>query len=190
MDIHYTVVKSALGALLVAATERGICSVKLGDGSAPLEDDLKREYPKAAIQRDLGRLSPAVTALVGFLAGERPPADLPLDLQGTAFQRHVWKYLQRIPLGQTTTYGAIARALGQPRAARAVARACATNHAALIVPCHRVVRGDGSSGGYRWGVSRKHRLLDIERSLARPSAGRGRPERAGSSTGTAIKRKR
>lgn len=177
MDIHYTVVKSALGSLLVAATERGVCSVKIGDAAAPLEEDLRREYPKADIQRDLGRLSPAVTSLVGFLAGERPPAELPLDVQGTAFQRRVWKCLQQIPLGGTMTYGEIARALGRPRAARAVARACATNHAALVIPCHRVVPGTGETGGYHWGASRKRRLLDIERTLARPLPGGRTPER-------------
>jgi AraC family transcriptional regulator of adaptative response/methylated-DNA-[protein]-cysteine methyltransferase len=166
MHIHYIVVRSALGHLLVAATERGVCSIKLGDAARELEGDLRREYPKATIERDLGRLSPAVTTLLEFVAGQHPSADLPLDVQGTAFQRHVWKTLQRIPLGKTRSYGEIARAIGQPGAARAVARACASNHAALVIPCHRVVQGNGAPGGYHWGSSRKKRLLAIEQALS------------------------
>jgi AraC family transcriptional regulator, regulatory protein of adaptative response / methylated-DNA-[protein]-cysteine methyltransferase len=166
MDIHYIVVRSALGHLLVAATDRGVCSIKLGDTAHELEEDLRREYPKAAIERDLGRLSPAVTTLLEFVGGRRPPADLPLDVQGTALQRRVWKHLQRIPLGKTRSYGEVARAIGQPGAARAVARACASNHAALVIPCHRVVQGTGAPGGYHWGPKRKERLLAIEQALA------------------------
>ncbi len=176
MHIHYIVVRSALGHLLVAATERGICSVKLGDTDRELEADLRREYPKAAIDRDLGRLSPAVTGLLGFLSGQRPPADLPLDVQGTAFERRVWRHLQRIPIGRTRSYGDVARAIGQPGAARAVARACAANHAALVIPCHRVVQANGAAGGYHWGASRKKRLLTIEQAL---SAGSSASSRAG-----------
>lgn len=166
MDIHYIVVRSALGHLLVAATERGVCSIKIGDAAPELEDDLRREYPMAAIERDLGKRSPAVTTLLAFVAGQRPPADLPLDVQGTAFQRRVWMHLQRIPMGKTRSYGEIARAIGQPGAARAVARACAANHAALVIPCHRVVQGTGAPGGYHWGPKRKERLLAIEQALA------------------------
>lgn len=163
MQIHYTVVPSPLGRLLVAATERGVCSIKLGDSQAALADDLRREYPRATLEGDLGKLSPAVVALREFLAGERPRVDLPLDVQGTAFQRRVWNYLRRIPFGQTKSYGEIARAIGQPGAARAVARACASNHAALVIPCHRVVQGDGAPGGYHWGEERKRKLLGLER---------------------------
>jgi AraC family transcriptional regulator of adaptative response/methylated-DNA-[protein]-cysteine methyltransferase len=173
MHIHYTVVRSPLGRLLVAATERGVCSIKLGDTAAGLVEDLRGEYPRARIEADLGRLSPAVTALGRFLEGERVRLDMPLDVQGTAFQRRVWNYLRRIPLGRTRSYGEIARAIGEPGAARAVARACASNHAALVIPCHRVVQGDGSPGGYHWGAERKRRLLDLER------AGRGAGARAG-----------
>ena len=165
MHIHYTVVRSALGQLLVAATERGVCSIKLGDAARDLEADLRREYPSATIDRDLGRLSPAVTSLLDFLAGQRPPESLPLDVQGTAFERRVWRYLQRIPLGRTRSYGEVARAIGQPGAARAVGRACAVNHAALVIPCHRVVSASGAPGGYHWGEARKKRLLDIEQGL-------------------------
>jgi AraC family transcriptional regulator, regulatory protein of adaptative response / methylated-DNA-[protein]-cysteine methyltransferase len=177
MHIHFVVVRSTLGYLLVGATERGICSIKLGDAAKPLEEDLRREYPKATVSRDLGKLSPAVVGLVEFVAGQRPPSDLPLDVQGTAFQRRVWACLQRIPLGRTKSYGEVAQAIGQPGSARAVARACASNHAALVIPCHRVVAGDGTTGGYHWGQVRKERLLAIERELAssaatRPRAGR------------------
>lgn len=175
MHIHYIVVRSALGWLLVGATERGICSIKLGDASRELEEDLRREYPNATIARDLGKLSPAVTALVEFAAGQRPPADLPLDVQGTAFQRRVWAQLRKIPLGATRSYGEIAQAIGQPGSARAVARACASNHAALVIPCHRVVAGSGATGGYHWGPARKQRLLEIERGLA--EAGPAKPSR-------------
>jgi AraC family transcriptional regulator, regulatory protein of adaptative response / methylated-DNA-[protein]-cysteine methyltransferase len=163
MQIHYTVVPSPMGRLLVAATDRGVCSIKLGDSAARLVEDLRREYPRAALAGDLGKLSPAVTSLREFLAGDRARVDLPLDVQGTVFQRRVWNYLRRIPFGQTKSYGEIARAIGQPGAARAVARACASNHAALVIPCHRVVQGDGATGGYHWGVERKKKLLAMER---------------------------
>jgi AraC family transcriptional regulator of adaptative response/methylated-DNA-[protein]-cysteine methyltransferase len=165
MHIHFVVVRSALGQLLVAATDRGVCSIKLGDTARELEADLRREYPSAGINRNLGRLSPAVTSLLEFLSGQQPPTSLPLDVQGTAFERRVWRYLQRIPIGRTRSYGDVARAIGQPRAARAVARACAANHAALVIPCHRVVQADGDAGGYHWGASRKQRLLAIEQGL-------------------------
>jgi len=169
MHIHYVVVRSALGHLLVAATERGVCSIKLGDVARGLEADLRREYPKATIERDLGKLSPAVTTLLAFLAGERPLADLPLDVPGTPFQRRVWKQLQRIPVGRTSSYGDVAKAIGQPGAARAVASACASNHAALVIPCHRVLQQDGALGGYHWGPLRKARLLAIEQELPAPA---------------------
>jgi AraC family transcriptional regulator, regulatory protein of adaptative response / methylated-DNA-[protein]-cysteine methyltransferase len=169
MHIHYIVVRSALGRLLVAATERGVCSIKLGDVARELEADLRREYPEATIERDLGRLSPAVTTLVAYLAGERPLAELPIDVPGTPFQRRVWKQLQRIPIGRTSSYGDVAKAIGQPEAARAVASACASNHVALAIPCHRVLQVDGDLGGYRWGALRKARLLAIEQEMPTPA---------------------
>lgn len=178
MHIHYVVVRSTLGWLLVGATERGICSIKLGDALKPLEEDLRHEYPNATITKDLGKLSPAVIALVEFVAGHQAPADLPLDVQGTAFQRRVWAYLQRIPLGQTKSYGEIASAIGHPGSARAVAQACASNHAALVIPCHRVVPGTGETGGYHWGPVRKERLLAIERELAGAASPRRPAKRA------------
>ncbi len=162
MHIHYTVVPSPLGRLLVAATDRGVCSIKLGDAAAGLIEDLRREYPRATIENDLGKLSPAVTTLCDFLSGASVRVDLPLDVQGTVFQRRVWNYLRRIPFGRTKSYGEIARAIGQPGAARAVAQACASNHTALVIPCHRVVQGNGAPGGYHWGAARKEKLLELE----------------------------
>jgi len=162
MNIHFVVVPSALGRLLVAATELGVCSVKIGDSARALEDDLRREYPKATIERTLGPLSPAVAAIQAIAAGERPARDVPLDVGGTAFQRRVWAHLQRIPFGRTRTYAEVAQAIGQPSAARAVANACGANPVALLVPCHRVVASDGGLGGYHWGIQRKARLQSME----------------------------
>ena len=162
MQIHYVIVPSVLGRLLVAATELGICSVKIGDSARALEEDLRREYPQATVERTLGPLSPAVSAIQAIAAGERPPLDVPIDVGGTAFQRRVWAHLQRIPLGRTRTYAEVAQAIGQPTAARAVANACGANPVALLVPCHRVVASDGGLGGYHWGVQRKARLQSME----------------------------
>jgi AraC family transcriptional regulator of adaptative response/methylated-DNA-[protein]-cysteine methyltransferase len=162
MTIRYTIADSPLGLLLVAATERGVCSVQLGDESGALASGLRTEFPQADVQVDESGLRPQVRALLDYLEGQRPHPDLPLDVQGTAFQRRVWEELRRIPLGQTASYGEIADRIGRPSAARAVARACATNPVALVTPCHRVVGRDGSVSGYRWGVSRKRKLLERE----------------------------
>jgi len=162
MVIRYTIADSPLGRLLVAATDRGLCAVNLGESDQALEEALRREYPDARRDRDDAGLGKWVENLVRHLDGDRPDADLPLDVQATAFQRRVWAELQRIPRGSTRTYREIAEALGHPKAARAVARACATNRVALVIPCHRVVRGDGGIGGYRWGEGRKQALLDRE----------------------------
>jgi AraC family transcriptional regulator, regulatory protein of adaptative response / methylated-DNA-[protein]-cysteine methyltransferase len=163
MRITYTVVDSPLGRLLVGATERGVCAVYLGDDDPGLEAILAREYPAAEIHHDESGLREWIRAIVEHLRGERPHLDLPLDVQATVFQRRVWEALQMIPFGSTRTYGEVAEMLGQPSATRAVARACATNPVTVVVPCHRVVRGDGSTGGYRWGVERKQALLARER---------------------------
>lgn len=172
MEIRYTVVPSPYGRLLVAVTDRGIAAVTLGDTDAALERGLKSQFPKAAISRVddgadewLGQLVRRVAARV---AKPGAPLDgaLPLDLQGTAFQWRVWRALLKIPAGQTRTYQQLAKSLGQPSAVRAVANACAANRAAIVVPCHRVLRTDGSLGGYRWGLPRKEKLLETERSLA------------------------
>lgn len=162
MQIHYTITNSPFGRLLVAATERGVCAVSLGDDDAALEAELRSEYPAAEITRDNARLNQWVAALIAHLSGEQPRLSLPLDIQATAFQRRVWQALQAIPYGSTQSYREVAEAIGAPTAARAVAQACATNPVALVIPCHRVVRAGGELGGYRWGVSRKQALLARE----------------------------
>jgi AraC family transcriptional regulator of adaptative response/methylated-DNA-[protein]-cysteine methyltransferase len=172
VEIRYTVVASPLGRLLVAVTDRGIAAVTLGDSDVSLERGLKTQFPRATITRvDQGAdewLGSLVRRVSAKVARPGAPLDgaLPLDLQGTAFQWRVWRALLAIPPGQTRTYQQLAKALGRPRAVRAVAGACAANRAAVIVPCHRVVRADGSHGGYRWGLPRKLRLLEAEKSLA------------------------
>lgn len=171
-EISYAITRSPLGRLLVAATRRGVCAVKLGSSEATLTADLRREFPAAIISRNSGALKGPVDALLRQLKGEEPHGALPLDVRGTAFQRRVWQHLKTIPEGRTASYGEIARALGRPKGARAVARACATNPVAIIVPCHRVVRAGGGLGGYRWGVERKRTLLKRERERARRQTAR------------------
>lgn len=160
--IGYTIVDCPLGRLLIAATEKGICAICLGDSDADLEAALFSEYPAAEIQRDGVELSQWVNTLLSHLSGQQPQLDLPIDVQATAFQWRVWESLRAIPYGSTRSYGEIAQDLGDPKAARAVARACATNPVAIVVPCHRIVREDGSLGGYRWGLERKQQLLAQE----------------------------
>ena len=162
MSIHYTIVDSPLGRLLVAATERGISAVYLGGSDRQLEGALKKEYPRANIERGKTELSGWVSQILDHLRGREPHLDLPTDLQATAFQRRVWEELRQIPYGTTKTYSEVARALGHPNAVRAVARACATNPVSVVVPCHRVVRQDGKLAGYRWGLDRKRKLLEQE----------------------------
>ena len=166
LEVAYAIVESPLGRLLVAATARGICAVSLGADDAMLERALEREFPSARRTRDDGALAPWVQVILKHLRGEEPHMELPLDVQATAFQRRVWQALQEIPYGSTRTYGAIAKAIGKPTAVRAVARACATNPASLVIPCHRVIREDGGLGGYRWGLERKRALLRQERERA------------------------
>ena len=161
--IAFTVVPCALGRLLVATTARGICRVSLGRDAQELEAGLAAEFPAAELRRDRAALAAAVAVLLRYLDGRAEPLDLPLDVRATAFQRRVWEALRRIPYGATRSYTEIARAIGKPSAIRAVARACATNPAALVIPCHRVVRADRGLGGYRWGVARKAALLEQER---------------------------
>jgi len=160
--IRYAVVACTLGRLLVAATARGVCAVKLGAADAGLVAELTREFPAAQVRA--GGLPQAWVRPVSQAVDRRraASADVPLDVQGTAFQWTVWKALQAIPSGQTRTYAALARDIGRPTAARAVARACATNPVAVVVPCHRVVPAAGGTGGYRWGAARKQALLQRE----------------------------
>lgn len=165
-NIRYTCVVSPLGRMLVAATDKGVCSIKFGASDAELTEGLKREFPFATRKRDDESMQSWTKALLNQLAGQKVKQGLPLDIQATAFQRRVWTYLQSLPLGATRSYGEVARAIGRPTAARAVARACATNPVAVAVPCHRVVREDGGLGGYRWGLERKRTLLEMEREQA------------------------
>jgi AraC family transcriptional regulator of adaptative response/methylated-DNA-[protein]-cysteine methyltransferase len=147
VEVTYAIADSPLGRLLVAATPKGICSVKLGDRDEALERDLRREYPAAAITPDRTDLARWVTSILTYLNGRRPHLDLPLDIQATAFQWKVWRYLQSIPSGETRAYSQVARDIGSPSAVRAVARACATNPVCLVIPCHRVVGKDGGLTG-------------------------------------------
>jgi AraC family transcriptional regulator of adaptative response/methylated-DNA-[protein]-cysteine methyltransferase len=174
--IRFTTVACPLGRLLIAATARGVCTVRLGDDDVVLGRGLAREFPQAELARDDAGLRRWAATLLRYLNGGRPRLDLPLDIRGTAFQWRVWRALRRIGYGTTRTYGQLARALGEPGAARAVARACAANPVALVIPCHRVVRGDGGPGGYRWGARRKRWLLARE---AAASDGRRPPRPAG-----------
>src|ERR1700676_3845438 len=162
MQISYTITDCSLGRVLVAATGRGISAVYLGDNDEPLAAALRKEYPQAEIRHSSEEHSQWVRAIVRHLAGSQPQLDLPTDVAATAFQRRVWGALRAIPFGTTRTYSEVARSLGRPTATRAVARACATNPISIVVPCHRVVRTDGSLGGYRWGLHRKQLLLEQE----------------------------
>ena len=172
MRIGYSTMTSPVGIVLVAATENGVCSVKIGDSEPALEQDLRREYPAAEIEPDRKQRSEWVKAIARHLRGEAPSLDLPIDVRATAFQWKVWRALQQIPYGETRAYADVARGIGKPKAVRAVARACATNPVALVVPCHRVIPTGGGIGGYRWGSDRKERLLSTESSGAQKRAPR------------------
>jgi AraC family transcriptional regulator, regulatory protein of adaptative response / methylated-DNA-[protein]-cysteine methyltransferase len=163
MHIRYAISPCPLGYLLVGMTERGLCEVSLGDSAEAVEAWLQRDYPQAALTRDNDALEETVSTLILYLQGDAKQLGLPLDVQATAFQLRVWEALRAIPYGETRSYRQIAEALGMPTASRAVARACASNRVALVIPCHRVVREGGDLSGYRWGVERKAALLDQER---------------------------
>lgn len=159
----FTLTQCRLGRLLLAGTECGIRAVYLGDNDAQLEAELRSDYPAAELRRENAGMNSWLDALVNHLDGRQPCLDLPLDVWGTAFQWRVWQQLRAIPYGSTRSYRDIARSLDRPNAVRAVARACASNPVSLVIPCHRVVRTDGSLGGYRWGLERKQALLAQER---------------------------
>jgi AraC family transcriptional regulator of adaptative response/methylated-DNA-[protein]-cysteine methyltransferase len=167
MNISYTIADSSLGRVLVAGTARGISAVYLGDQDSALAATLREEYPQAEIQTIPENKSKWVRAIVAHLDQSKSPLHLPTDVMGTAFQRRVWQALREIPLGATRTYSDVARSIGKPAAIRAVGHACATNPASIVVPCHRVIRTDGSLGGYRWGLHRKQTLLEKERRAAK-----------------------
>jgi AraC family transcriptional regulator, regulatory protein of adaptative response / methylated-DNA-[protein]-cysteine methyltransferase len=163
MKIRYRVVDSPLGRLLVARTSYGVCHLSLGDSDAMQEEALRREYPKAEITQEEGKPDPWTLEVIDYLAGRATKlGDIPVDVTGTDFQQRVWRELQSIPRGSIRSYEDVARSIGQPTAARAVSRACATNLVSLIIPCHRVVRKSGGLGGYKWGIERKRRLLESE----------------------------
>ncbi len=161
LEIRYTILETRLGQTLIAATERGICAIALGDKEKLLEKELQEEFPAANLKRvDAGRdefIAPKVSSVVDFLAGRK--SRVSLELIGTAFQQRVWQALMKIPSGETLSYAELAEQLRMPKAARAVASACAKNKCAVVVPCHRIIRGDGSLGGYRWGLPLKEKIL-------------------------------
>ncbi len=172
--IRYVVTPSALGGLLLAGTDQGVCSIKLGDDAPALEAELQQEFPAADIRRvildaapsETGRLREWTASALAYLDGSSTDIDLPLDVRATMFQWRVWRLLQAIPTGETRTYQQMAAELDHPKASRAVGRACATNPVAPVIPCHRAIRKDGALAGYRWGLHRKEALLDMERQQA------------------------
>src|SRR3979490_1701350 len=166
MKIGYTIARSPVGKVLVAATERGGSAVYRGDAENTMIAELREEYPRAEIAPATDSFQRWVREIMQRIEGKQPRLELPLDLQATAFQGRVVQELQRIPRGRTRTYSQVARSLGKPKAVRAVARACATNPVSVVVPCHRVIREDGALAGYRWGLTRKEQLLKKERAAA------------------------
>lgn len=162
VEIAYAIAPTEFGYLLVATTARGICAVRLGNSAEELESGFHGDFQRATLSKD-DRLSLLVDQILVLIGSDRPSPRLPLDIRATAFQQRVWQHLQTIPRGETRTYSQVAAEIGSPSATRAVARACATNPVALVVPCHRVVGADGSLTGYRWGVDRKRKLLAMER---------------------------
>ncbi len=175
VTISYASLPTPLGLMTIGATDRGICFVGFGDAQDALLETLRAEYPLAQIEamREPGHphFRVWVDAIARHLAGEGPSPDLPLDIRATAFQMRVWRYLQTIPSGHVQSYAEVASAIDRPNAARAVAQACAQNPTAVLIPCHRVIRGSGELGGYRWGVARKRGLIDAER-IAKASSAR------------------
>jgi AraC family transcriptional regulator of adaptative response/methylated-DNA-[protein]-cysteine methyltransferase len=160
--IRYTCADSPFGRLLIAATDKGICSITFADSDEELEQGLKQEFPFAVRRRDDRDLADLAKKVVQRIRGQELASELPLDIRATAFQRRVWMYLQSIAFGETRSYSQVAKAIRRPSAVRAVARACATNPVAIAIPCHRVLRSDGDLAGYRWGIARKKALLEME----------------------------
>jgi AraC family transcriptional regulator of adaptative response/methylated-DNA-[protein]-cysteine methyltransferase len=161
-EIAYTTGQCSLGAILVARSERGVCAILLGDDTATLEAELRNRHSRATRLREDPELAPTLARVARFVESPSLGLDVALDPHGTAFQHEVWQALREIPAGATASYADIARRIGAPASARAVAQACAANALAVAIPCHRVVRSDGSLSGYRWGVERKRALLDRE----------------------------
>jgi len=173
--LAFAVRETALGFLMMAATQRGVCCVQFGDSEQTLEDQLRKEFPKAHLRAASPRADPDLDAwmwaLEHHLARSGPRPDLPLDLRGTAFQLKVWRFLLSVKSGEVVSYAELARGADAPRAVRAAATACAANRIAVLIPCHRVLRSDGGLGGYRWGLDRKRTLLDLERATGAAEIG-------------------
>lgn len=167
VTINYSITDCELGRILVARTIKGLCSVAFADDDASLEETLNTEYPNAEIVKDAKVLKGFVDEIMKHLSGEKKRLDLPLDIQATAFQMRVWDLLRKIPYGETVTYSQIAEKLGDTKKVRAVAQACANNRVAVVIPCHRVIGKSGRLSGYRWGVSRKEKLLAAEASAGK-----------------------
>ncbi|MBI1279012.1 MAG: bifunctional DNA-binding transcriptional regulator/O6-methylguanine-DNA methyltransferase Ada [Anaerolineaceae bacterium] len=166
LAIRYTIAPSSLGYVLAAATNKGICAVMLDDEPDTMVEKLHDEFHGAHITADSDSLREPLDGVLAYIEGQQPHLELPLDIRGTAFQQRVWQALQAIPYGETRTYSEIAEAMGQPEATRAVASAIANNHIAVVIPCHRVIRQDGTMGGYKWGLARKQALLQREHEQA------------------------
>ncbi len=164
-SIRYATAESSLGWIIVAATDRGLCSIALGDSAEVLIRGLVDRFPAAELAGDDAEFADRLQRVVALVESPGVGHDLPLDIRGTAFQRQVWEALRAIPRGTTMTYAEVARAIGRPSSVRAVANACGSNELAVVIPCHRVIRGDGGLGGYRWGIERKRALLEGESSL-------------------------
>jgi len=163
-SIRFAIGQCWLGAILVAATEKGVCAILLGDDPEALLRDLQDRFPKAQFIGGDAEFEQMIGKVIGFIETPRRGLDLPLDIRGTAFQQRVWQALREIPAGMTASYAEIAARIGKPKAVRAVAQACAANAIAVAIPCHRVVRTDGALSGYRWGIARKRALIDREAS--------------------------
>ncbi|MBV8812491.1 MAG: bifunctional DNA-binding transcriptional regulator/O6-methylguanine-DNA methyltransferase Ada [Acidobacteriaceae bacterium] len=175
VEISYLTMSTRLDLLMIAATDRGLCFVQFGENEAAMEEALRKEYPKASLRRvretEAGQLQAWAGTIRDYLNGKQPDLSLPADIRATAFQTRVWNFLRSIPSGEVRSYAAVAAGMGQPQAVRAVASACARNPVALLIPCHRVIRGTGDPGGYRWGLERKQALLEMERERAAPNRG-------------------
>jgi AraC family transcriptional regulator, regulatory protein of adaptative response / methylated-DNA-[protein]-cysteine methyltransferase len=189
VNINYTIIASHMGRLLIASTDRGLCSVKFGNSEAALLRELKAEFHAAHLERRDNELKPAVAGVKSLLAGMNINTDIPLDIQGTAFQQRVWNALRQIPPGQTRSYTDVAKSIGSPKAVRAVASACASNPVALVVPCHRVVQANGKLAGYRWGIERKAALLRKE-ALRKEALDKEAPRTGAQRRGTPLRESR
>lgn len=170
LHISYAISNSPLGPMLIAATERGVCRIAFGDSPQQLEAEMRGEFHAASLARDGNAVATFAAVLRAYLQGDRTDVELPLHVRASVFQQRVYRELKKIPRGETRSYGEIAHSIGSPTAHRAVARACASNRLAVAIPCHRVIRNDGSMGGYRWGLERKRKLLAIESAQKRKTA--------------------